>query len=425
MTASGLCPFAAKENDMTGPSLRIAIGSCLALIMALGDVSKGAAPDVRPTPVNAKDCNPSSQANIASLRFAVEILTAASKGGAEGAIVGPLGVEAILAMASYGATAPLRGAVRRLFADATGTWKPECRLAAVLIAARTDDGVDLHIANGAFPSRELDVFPAFRAALEDRFGAKVVRLDFSEAQATDTINARVKKKTNGMIPRLLATLGADTVLVLVNALHFSGQWAVAFDPARTMPRPFHLGSGEVVERATMRIEHFRARYRQDEDLEAVELPYGDGGFALTVVLPRLGVAPADALDKIESDPSWFGHAGFGEAVGTLYLPRIDLAYKNNVLPLLKRLGLAEALAEPVVFSGIAAPAPRLSHVVHGARLTLDEEGTEAGAATAAVFTKSMKAFFEMQVDRPFALAVRKRDSGELLFVAWVDDPGNA
>ena len=409
---------------MTGPLLRIATGLCLAATVAIGGVSAGAAPDVRQTAANAHDCDPPPRADIGSSRFAVELLAAASMDGGQTAIVSPLSVEAVLAMASYGASTPLRHAVRRLFVDAAGAWRPACRLATVLNVTGTDGGVELHIANGVFPSYELDVFPAFRVALEDRFGAKVERLDFSQAQSTETINAWVKTNTNGMIPRLLASLGADTVLVLVNALHFRGKWAHAFDPARTAPRLFNRGSGEVVERATMLLENLPALYRKDEDLEAVELPYGAGDFVLTVVLPRRGVAPPDALGKLKTDPSWFGAAGFAEAVGTLRMPRLDLDYTNDILPFLERLGLAEALGSPGVFSGIAAPAPVLSSVVHAARLALDEEGTEAGAATAAVFTKSMKAWFDMQVDRPFALAVRRRDSGDLLFVAWVDDPGH-
>ena len=417
----------ARENDMSRSLQRIVAVLFLALAVATGGgaSSKAADPDVGSASTTAPDDDPPARADAGPLRFAVELLAAASGDGGHTAIVAPLSVEAVLAMASHGATEPLQRAIVRLFAEDATAWRPARRLAAVLNAAGADDGVELSIANGAFAAQEFDVFPGFRAALEDRFGAEVARLDFSQAQSTETINNWVKTKTKGMIPRLLESLGPETVLVLVNALHFKGEWAHAFDPARTVAHPFHLGSGEVVERETMLAEKLPAFHRKDEDFEAVELAYGDGEFALTVVLPRPGLAPADALRKIEADPSWFGGDGFGKAVGTLRLPRLDLDYKDDILPLLEQLGLAEALATPGAFSGIAAPAPILSEVVHAARLALDEEGTEAGAATAAVFSKSMEPRFDMQVDRPFALAVRKRDSGDLLFTAWVDDPGRS
>ena len=412
---------------MAKPLKRVAVVLFLALAPVTGlgvSSSTEAGQDDDNAAQSVRDGNPSAQADAGPLRFAVDLLAAASGDGGRTAIVAPFSVEAVLAMASHGASEPLRRAIRRLVAEDAVAWKPAGRMALVLEAAGADDGVDLGIANGAFAAQEFDVFPAFGAALEDRFGAKVARLDFSQAQSTETINTWVSTKTNGMIPRLLEALEPETLLLLVNALHFKGEWAHAFDPAQTKPRPFHLGSGEVVEQETMLADKLPALHRKDKDFEAVELVYGDGGFSLTVVLPRLGLAPADSLRKIQADPSWFGGAGFEKTVGTLRLPRLDLDYKNDILPLLAELGLAEALATPGVFSGIADPAPMLSGMVHAARLALDEEGTEAAAATAAVFTKSMlEPGFDMQVDRPFALAVRERDSGELLFAAWVDDPG--
>ena len=409
---------------------RISAVLFLALAVATGggaSYSTAADSDVGAAGTIVLDGDPSAQADAGSSHsFAVELLTAASGNGGHTAIVAPLSVEAVLGMVSQGASEPLRRAILRLFAEDATVWRPGRRLAAVLGAAGADGGVELSIANAAFAAQDLDVFPAFRSALEDRFGAKVARLDFSKAQSTETINTWVKSKTNGMIPRLLDSLGPETVLLLVNALHFKGEWAHAFDPALTAPRPFHLGSGEVVERETMLAAELPAYHREDEDFEAVELAYGDGGFALTVVLPRPGLAPADALDKIQADPSWFGGAGFGKAFGTLRLPRLDLEYKNDILPFLSELGLGEALKTPGALSGIAVSATVLNQVVHAARLKLDEEGTEAGAATAATIQKSsLPARFDMQVDRPFALAVRKRGSGDLLFTAWIDDPGDS
>lgn len=410
--------------------LRITTGSVLALAVAIGgiaSVSAAAGPDVRKAVVNVQECLPSPRPDSGPSRFAVEFLAAASRDGTQTAIVAPLSVEAVLAMAGYGASAPFRHAVRGLFVDDTGDWRPACRLAAVLNATGTDEAVELHVANGVFAARALDIFPAFRAALEDRFGADVARLDFSRAQSVESINAWVETKTNGMIPRLLGDVSPETVLMLVNALHFKGKWAHAFDPVRTTVRPFRLGSGEVVERATMQIEALSAYYREDESFEALELAYGEGHFTLTVVVPRPGIATAEAITRLRADPSWFGGAGFEKAIGTLRLPRLNLDHTSDVLPFLERLGLAEALGDPDAFSGIAPSAPRLSQIIHAARLTLDEEGTEAGAATAAVLTKSamLALDFDLRVDRPFALAVRRRDGGNLLFSAWVDDPGHS
>ena len=396
----------------------------LAAVLAL-PAAAWAALDVQGAPGIGKVCDGSPRADIVSSRFGVKLLAEASRDGGRTAIVGPLSVEAVLAMASYGAVAPVRRAVQGMFVEnADGVWRTDCRLAAAVDAARRDAGVDFHTANGIFPAHGLDVFPAFRTAIEDRFQARVARLDFSRPQSTEAINTWIEKETAALIPRLLEkSLGPETVLVLVNALYFKGRWARPFDPALTTLRPFHPGSGPAVERPTMLAEDLSTRYREDGGFQAVELPYGGGGFALTVVLPRPGMPPADAFDKLEVDPSWLGGAGFGERDGRLLLPRVKLSYNDDVLPFLDRLTPGVDLRDTGAFSGIAAPAPRLSHVIHGAGLTLDEEGTEAAAATAAIFSKSMKARFDMQVDRPFAVAVRRIESGDLLFAAWIDDPG--
>lgn len=113
-------------------------------------------------------------------------------------------------------------------------------------------------------------------------------------------------------------------------------------------------------------------------------------------------------------PDVQGAAGIGKVCHGS--PRADIVSS--------RLGV-KLLAEASRDGDRTAIVGPLSHVIHGAGLTLDEEGTEAAAATAAIFSKSLEARFDMQVDRPFAVAVRSIESGELLFAAWVDDPGRS
>ena len=365
--------------------------------------------------------------------FGVRLLGVVSGDGHGNALVSPLGVGVVLTMAAQGATAPVRGAIGEMLAgeDAhtagSGTNpEPAYRLAAVLAAAGEDDGVTLRAANGAFADLRLDVYPAFSAVLEDRFGAPMQRLDFAEADAVKRINAWAAQATDGMVPRLLSALEPDDALVLTNAVHFKGEWSQPFDPARTAPRPFQPVSGEAVEVTTMQADDLPARYRDGDDFQAVRLPYGEGAFALTVVLPRAGLEPAEALGRLAADPSWLGGAGFRRARGSLTLPRLTLESEASLLPVLRALGLGAALEDELAFAGIAAPAPLLSRVVQATRLVLDEEGTEAAAATAAVMTTRSAVLdedvFEMRVDRPFALAVRHLETGALLFAAWVADP---
>ena len=418
-------------------------------------------PDCAPRAAVVCPC-PASDADASFGRFGVELLGAVSGEGRNNALVSPFGVGTVLGMLAQGAAQPVRLSIRELLgaepprpagdaADqgdsggaAAGSGESSsdadspriqasgpvgalpCGLAAVLGAAGEDEGVELRIANAAFADLRLDLFPSFAAVLADRFGARVERVDFTDEAAVDRINAWVARKTEEAIPSLVSHLEPDDVLVLANAMYFRGIWTRQFDAASTTPLPFHLQPHKVVDVPTMQANDLRARYREDGDYRALALPYGGGDFVAVVVLPREGLAPAAALRGLAADPSWLGGSGFRRTSGYLALPRVTLHGEASLLPTLRAQGLATAIDDANAFAGIAAPAPALSRVAHRTMLVLDEQGTEAAAATAAIMTTRAAIpeddGFEMIVDRPFALALRHRGTGALLFTAWVADP---
>ena len=448
----------------------LAAAFVLAAAAGGGPSSLGAAGPERQDPAAAAPGCALSSTAVAPGRLGVELLAEVANEGSVGAVISPLGVRTVLAMLAQGATSPVRGAIREITGmrggkpatagaaitpgaapgvrdeDGKNSSGPDnggpeggapgsavaddaalhCRIAAARIGAQDDAGIELRIANGVFADRRLDVYPGFSATLRDRFGAHVERLGFGEADALERINGWAAQVTGGAIPRLLSQLDPDEGLVLANALHFRGLWAHPFDPARTAPLPFHRQSGETVAVATMRADEHPARYRQDEDFQAIGLAYGDGAFEFVAVLPRPGLEAAAALGKLASDPSWLGGAGFANARGYLALPRMTLEGETALLPVLHALGLKSAMRDADAFAGIAMPPPRLSRVVQRTRLVLDERGTEAAAATAAVMTTRAaipeESVFDIRLERPFALAVRHRRTGALLFTAWVADP---
>ena len=391
--------------------------------------------------------------------FGVELLGAASGEGRENALVSPLGIGAVLAMLAQGAKASVRRSIREMLgvgsnhAENAGTGAAEtapavggpaagaasadpmrdrgvglvlaCQLQVVGALPETDDKVDVRIANGAFADRQLDLLPAFSVALRDLFHARVERLDFAAAGSVGIINSWVAAATGGAIPRLVSSLEPDEGLMLANVMRFQGKWTHPFDPEWTETLPFHLRSGASVEVPTMQADDLSAGYREDGNFQAVALPYGKGGFAFVVVLPRAGTAAPDALRRLAADPSWFIGRGFRHSRGSLTLPRLTLNDDVPLLPLLRELGLESALKDPKAFADIAAPPPKLSRVLHRTMLVLDEEGTVAVAATGIMVMPTsigMEERFRVKVDRPFAFAVVHRDAGVVLFVGWVDNP---
>ena len=417
-----------------GTPVPLAAAALAAAIAASGPAT--AAPSHSPP-----SCEPAVEVSTGA--FGAGLLAAASEGGARNALISPLGIGAVLEMLAPGARRPVRDALRALLegpgegADAGGAeGAPDgdgadggglsCQLAWVLYDA-LGDTVAVQAAYAAFADRRLDLFPAYAGTLRAVLDARIERLDFTGGGAVERINAWVEEATGGAIPALVERLDPDDVLVLASAMHFEGEWAQRFDPERTAPAPFHLRTGTAPEVPTMHADDLPARYREDEGFQAAALPYGGGRFELVAVLPRAGVEAPEALRRLAADPSWLGGRGFRRARGALALPRLALDVEASLLPALRALGLEAALDDPQAFAGIAAPAPKLSRVLHRATLVLDEQGTEAAAATAAVMATRTavveeEARFEMRVDRPFALAVRHRGTGAVLFAAWVDDP---
>ena len=431
--------------------------AALAITVATGSGAATADTVVHPvttTTVVQPDC-PLPPVESSSGAFGAGLLAAASEDGARNALVSPLGIGVVLEMLVPGAKSPVRRSIRDMLGmggdgperagdgtDGTSSAGGDtlaagpdgsgpagglsCRLAWVLYDA-SDDAVKVRVANGAFANRRLDLFPAYSETLRAAFDARVERLDFTDERSVERINAWVSEATEGTIPRLVSRLDPDDVLVLANAMRFEGGWAQPFDPERTVPAPFRLRSGTAPEIPTMHADDLPARYREDGDFQAVALPYDGGRFEFVAVLPRAGLDAPEALRRLVADPSWLGGRGFRRSRGALALPRLVLDAETSLLPALRALGLGAALDDPQAFAGIAAPAPKLSRVLHRTMLVLDERGTEAAAATAAVMTTRAAVVeeersFEMRVDRPFALAVRHRGTGAVLFTAWVDDP---
>ena len=176
----------------------------------------------------------------------------------------------------------------------------------------------------------------------------------------------------------------------------------------------------------MTLEDERLRYREDERLQAVELDYGAGTFRFVVVLPKEGNAfDAGFLAALgAADASWLQGRDFYAAEVTLGLPRFRAEFGADLKEALSALGLAGVLAEVGSFAGIAAPPPRLAKLLQKAAIVVNEEGSEAAAATAAVMGRSFQKTRKvtMTVDRPFVFAIRDERTGAILFAGVIADP---
>lgn len=341
-------------------------------------------------------------------------------------MVSPVGVAAVLAMLAEGGDSATRTAVAKLVGAKDETALSGFgRTLKALAKGSGDPAVEVATANAVWLDTRTDLFPAFLRSVKERFAADVQQTSLGTPDGVARVNRWVADRTRGRIERLLETPPSKPSLIALNALYFDGKWALPFDPAATAPKPFAAPGGKV-EVPTMALDG-KIGYREDATVQAVELAYGAGRFRLVVALPKeAGADPAAwaAGRRAELAPVLLGQ-GFAPRSGTLELPRLALSGEAELLEALKALGLEKALARPNAFAGIALPPPTLGRVLQKTVLSLDEKGTQAAAATAAIAERAfvVEDKFTMRVDRPFLFALRDGQSGAVLMLGVVRQPG--
>ncbi|OPL19403.1 MAG: hypothetical protein AVO35_10995 [Candidatus Aegiribacteria sp. MLS_C] len=262
--------------------------------------------------------------------------------------------------------------------------------------------------------------------LQSYYGAGIRQADFSSEpeEYRDRINEFVSENTGGRIPELIpcGVITTATRLVLSNAIYFMSDWKVQFDPMATAPRGFTLLDGSRVEVPTMTAsEHFRTA--AGDGWKAVELPYSGETAFMLVIVPDSG-----RFGEIEARMS----TGFIEEVRgclrdenlMLRMPGFQTTSALMLEETLESMGMTDAFGPGADFSGMdGAGWLYISSVVHQATITVDEQGTEASAATAVVMVKlNGESVTYFSVDRPFIHLIIHGGTGSLLFMGRMLDP---
>lgn len=288
------------------------------------------------------------------------------------------------------------------------------------------EGFRLHVANALWLQHDFELLAGYLALMESAYGATPHPVDFgAPEEARQTINDWVAGETEDRITDLIppGVIDALTRLVLTNAIYFNAAWEVPFEENLTADGPFTLLGGEEVTVPMMR-QTESLPYAEGDGYQAVELAYDGGELSMIVLLPEEGGFEAfegslDAALLAEIE------AGLARQHVELSMPRFEFDSEFSLSQALAALGMEAALTEAADFSGMTgAPDLYISEVVHKAFVSVDEEGTEAAAATGVVMnlTSAPAEVVRMTVDRPFIFLIRDLESGALLFLGRVADP---
>lgn len=340
-------------------------------------------------------------------------------------IISPLSISMALGMTANGANGNTRNAILTALrfnglsiSDANQTYRDIMDNLPIL-----DPGVNTTIANSIWHDQDFAVKQTFLQLNQLYFDAQVQALDFTDPNAKDAINNWVSNNTNGLIPTIIDQISDDQVMFLVNAVYFEANWTKAFDPRNTNNWPFYLENGSTINTPLMHSKNIRFSYYEDNEVQVADIPYENGVYSMTVVLPE----PGNDVQSVISGLTGSKWDAWMSALDTnyrpeLYLPKMELDYKTNLKESLAALGMDIAFTPGQAdFTNIADGELYITDVQHKTYFKVDETGTEAAAATSVgVGVTSVPP--TMFVNKPFIIAIRERETGSILFIGKVGNP---
>lgn len=285
----------------------------------------------------------------------------------------------------------------------------------------------LLIANALWAQEDYRFLDSYLELVRENYNAQAERVNYLTApqKATETINAWVEDKTEGKITDLIApgALSAQTRLVLTNAIYFKGSWAEQFDKELTHEAPFYISRQDTVQAPLM---HRRDEYRygQYEGVQVLEMPYKGDDLSMVVLLPE-GREPLPLEQKLlpETLAAWM--KGLRKQEVDVYLPKFTMTSKFELSKALAAMGMPLAFTQRADFSGMTGGKDLfLSQVVHKAYVDVNEEGTEAAAATGVEMRVTALPMQPpvFRADRPFLFVIKDNGTGAILFMGRVVKP---
>lgn len=407
----------------------------MATLLVLTACSTPTDPQEPPSEITSlpRDLSPAETTTVAaSADFGVELLARVSQASPDSNLfLSPLSAHMALGMALNGADGETFEAMRTALAmeNLSLAEANEAYASLIELLRDLDPRVEFRIGNSMWLQDGFPFLDDYRERVVQAFDAEAEAVDFSDPATLDRINGWVDEATEGNIEKLLDQLRPEEIAFLVNAVYFLGDWREQFDPSATVEAPFHLEDGTTAPVPLMQ-RTGDYRFGQGEDFTAADLPYGGDAFVMTVVLPDEDVG-IDAFTAGLDAARWqeiIAAVDGAEREIRLALPRFELEYGRELTETLEAMGMGVAFdasqadfGRMVDLEAIAPENVYLSRVEQKTFVRVDEEGTEAAAATG-VGVGVTSAPPALRLDRPFLFALRERHSGAVLFIGKLERP---
>ncbi|TYJ35092.1 hypothetical protein E1A91_A05G213300v1 [Gossypium mustelinum] len=356
-------------------------------------------------------------------------------------VFSPLSIHVVLSLIAAGAKGPtldqLLSFLKSKSNDQLSSFSSEL-VSVVFADGNPAGGPRLSFANGVWFDQSLPLKPSFKQVLDNVYKAASKLVDFQNkaVQVAGEVNMWAEKETNGLIKEVLppGSVDASTRLIFANALYFKGAWNEAFDASKTKDHDFHLING-----SSVKVPFMTSKKKQTvsayDGFKVLGLPYKQGNdkrrFSMYFFLPDAKDGLPALVEKASSE------SGFLERhlphqpveVGEFRIPRFKISFGLKASEVLKRLGLVLPFSgEGGLTEMVDSPQGRdlfVSNIFHKSFIEVNEEGTEAAAATSAVIALRsllIPQTIDFVADHPFLFLIRENATGVVLFIGHVINP---
>jgi serpin B len=393
----------------------------LALLVAAcqsNDISKDNEPNLRT--LSAAE----NQVSMGSNQFAFSLFKIIQKEELENTFISPLSVSTALAMTLNGAEGETQQSILNTidYGNFPATEVNQAYKDITSLLMSMDNRVELGLANSVWHSNRFTVERDFANIITDSYDGTVQSLDFTNKdESKQIINRWVEQKTGDRIKNLIEEISDNQAMFLINAIYFKGDWTYQFDKTKTFNAPFYTPTGQSTANL-MFSKDVKMNLYANNEVQLVDIPYGNEQFNLTVIIPHEASNLKDVISHLNTEDfsSWLDQAT--EETLALELPKFKMDWKMDLKNKLGELGM-RMRGFPKLFEEELDL--EISAVIHQSFIEVNEEGSEAAAATAVSVTEvtSVQPPQKITLDKSFVFLIRERQSGVILFIGQLIDPG--